>query len=99
MDTKALIRQIAIDTLASELVRLRGDLSQEAMAEKCNISLRQFSNLERRRAAVSATTLVNLYANGIDLNHWAEEVLARINSSDRLLLESDVESDSISSSS
>lgn len=77
MRTPISMRQIGINNLADQLMQLRGNLSQESMAEKCSISLRHYSNLERRQASATALTMLNLYAVGVDLNRWAEETLAQ----------------------
>ncbi len=75
MNTEISMRQICINNLADQLMRLRGDLSQERMAEKCEMSLRHYSDLERRLTTATSLTMIHLFAVGVDLNRWAEETL------------------------
>lgn len=75
MSTRTTIKEIGINRLANQLLQIRGNMSQETMAEKCDISLRHYSNLERRITAASSITMLHLYEVGVDLNRWAEETL------------------------
>lgn len=75
MSTRQTIKQISINNLADQLMQLRGEMSQERMAEKCSLSLRNYSNLERRQTSATSMTMLNLYAVGVDLNRWAQETL------------------------
>lgn len=75
MNSRPTIKEIGINRLANQLLQVRGSMSQESMAEKCDLSLRHYSNLERRITAASSITMLHLYAAGVDLNRWAEETL------------------------
>lgn len=75
MSTQLTVRQIAMANLASQLLKLRGNMSQERMAEKCELSLRHYSNLERCQTSATSSTMLYLYAAGVDLNRWAEDTL------------------------
>lgn len=71
------MREASETAMAEYLLKLRGSRSQETMAEVCDLSWRHYNGLEHCRSAVSAVTLVRLYAAGIDLNEWAAESLRR----------------------
>lgn len=65
--------------MAEQLLLLRGKRSQEEMAEKCDMSLRNYSNLERGTTCTTSESLLKLYSAGFDLNLWAENTLKRYN--------------------
>ncbi len=77
MQRDAKLREASETTMAEYLRKLRGGRSQEAMAEVCDLSWRHYNGLEHCRSAISAVSLVHLYAAGIDLNKWATESLRR----------------------
>lgn len=72
-----LLRNTSAAAMSEQLLALRGDMTQEAMAEKCDMSLRNYSNLERCISCTTSETLLKLYFVGFDLNHWAENTLKR----------------------
>lgn len=77
MSEHELLKKACLSTLAEELMLARGDRSQEKMAEVCGMTLRNYSNLERRCSVTTSMSMVNIYAAGVDLNKWAEKTLKR----------------------
>lgn len=59
--------------MSNRLLMLRCERTQAQMASACKMTVRYYSNLERRCEGASATTMVKLYAAGLDLNKWAED--------------------------
>ena len=75
MNRSGLLKQACTAVLSERLMTLRGERSQAVMAEKCAMSQRHYSDLERRIACGSAVTMLRLYSAGMDLNRWAEDAL------------------------
>lgn len=61
--------------MSNHLLSLRGDRTQTQMASACKMTVRYYSNLERRCEGSSATTMLKLYAAGVDLNEWASDAI------------------------
>ena len=55
--------------------RMEFNLSQEKMAEKCCISLRQYTDIENRKRFPSSISLINFIVNGeIDINKFISDI-------------------------